>query len=215
VAEQVQEAAMLNNGQCCVAGTRTFVEASIYDKFVQLTKALAEKRKVGDPFDDKTKQGPQIDDTQTKKILDLIESGKKEGAKLVAGGKRVSGKGFFIEPTVFADVKDDMRIAKEEIFGPVQSILKFDTLDEAIKRANASDYGLGAGVFTSNVGKAMMLAQRLQTGTVWINCYFHITAQTPFGGVKESGHERELGPYGIDAFIEKKTITMAIPKKIS
>jgi len=211
----IQEAALVNHGQCCVAGTRTFVEASIYDKVVQLMKQLAEKRVVGDPFDDNTQQGPQIDATQTKKILELIESGKKEGAKLITGGKRLDRKGYYIEPTVFADVKDDMRIAKEEIFGPVQSLLKFDTLDEAIERANATDYGLGAGVFTSNAGKAMMIAQRLKAGTVWINTYLHLTPQTPFGGFKESGHDRELGPYGVETYLEKKTITMAIPKKIS
>jgi acyl-CoA reductase-like NAD-dependent aldehyde dehydrogenase len=211
----IQEAALVNHGQCCVAGTRTFVESTIYDKVVNLMKQLAEQKKVGDPFEEGTEQGPQIDATQTDKILELIESGKQEGARLITGGKRIDRKGYFIEPTVFADVKDDMRIAKEEIFGPVQSIFKFDTLEEAIERANATNYGLGAGVFTSNVGKAMMLAQRLQAGTVWINTYLHLSPHTPFGGFKESGHDRELGPYGIENYLEKKTITIAIPKKIS
>jgi acyl-CoA reductase-like NAD-dependent aldehyde dehydrogenase len=211
----LHEAVMINHGQCCVAGTRTFVEASIYDKVVQMMKKKAEERVVGDPFDDKTVQGPQIDATQTEKILELIESGKQEGATLVTGGKRLNRKGYFIEPTVFADVKDNMRIAKEEIFGPVQAIFKFHTLEEAIERANATNYGLGAGIFTSNVGKALMAAQRLQAGTVWVNTYLHVTSQTPFGGFKESGHGREIGLYGIEPFMEKKTITIAIPQKIS
>jgi acyl-CoA reductase-like NAD-dependent aldehyde dehydrogenase len=214
-AEIINEAAMANHGQCCVAATRTFVESSIYEKVVELMKEKAEKRVVGDPFDANTVQGPQIDATQTDKILDLIESGKQQGARLVTGGNRVDRKGYFIEPTVFADVTDDMRIAKEEIFGPVQSIFKFDTLDEAVERANATNYGLGAGVFTSNIGKAMMLTQRLNAGSVWVNTYLHVACQTPFGGYKESGHGRELGPYGIEPFLEKKTITVAIPKKIS
>jgi len=214
-AAAVQDAALFNHGQCCCAGTRTFVQAEIYDKFVALSKKLAEKRTVGDPFDDSTVQGPQIDNEQTSRILELIESGKSQGATLVTGGKRIDRQGFYVEPTVFADVTDDMRIAKEEIFGPVQSIFKFHTLEEAVRRANDTNYGLGSGIYTNNISNALMVAQQLQAGSVWINQYMPISAQTPFGGFKESGHERELGPYGIEPFLEKKTITVAIPKKIS
>jgi acyl-CoA reductase-like NAD-dependent aldehyde dehydrogenase len=208
--------ATFNKGECCVAATRTFVEEGIYEEFCKKSKQYAEKRVVGDPLDEKSQQGPQVDDIQTEKIMDLIESGKKEGAKLLTGGERITSmKGYFVQPTVFANVTDNMRIAKEEIFGPVQSILKFKTLDEAIARANDTKYGLGAGIFTGSPDKALVAAQRLKAGSVWVNTYMHVTVQTPFGGFKESGLGRELGPYGLDAYLEKKTITMAISKKVS
>jgi len=145
----------------------------------------------------------------------LIESGVKEGAKLEAGGKRFGEKGFFIEPTVFSGVKDDMKIAKEEIFGPVQSIIKFSTLEEAIKRANSTSYGLAAGIITKDINKALMFSQAVQAGSVWINCYDHTLAQTPFGGFKQSGHGRELGPEGVKEYLEIKTVTIALDQKNS
>lgn len=202
-----------NMGQCCCAGTRTFVQEGIYEKFVAKAKDLAEKRKVGNPYEETVVQGPQIDAEQTSKIMDLIESGKKEGARCVTGGKRVAGKGFFVEPTVFADVKDNMRIAKEEIFGPVQQILKFKDLDEVIDRCNDTSYGLGSGVITKNIDTALMFAQGVQAGSVWVNCYDATMVQTPFGGFKQSGHGRELGYAGIYEYVETKTITVKIPQK--
>lgn len=167
-AADIAHGAIFNNhGQNCCAGSRTFVQAGIYDKFVQKAKSLADARKVGDPFQDGIQQGPQIDEEQFKKILTLIDSGKKQGAKCVTGGDKWGNKGYFVQPTVFADVKDDMRIAKEEIFGPVQSIFKFDTLEEAITRANATTYGLAAGIITNDINKALKFAAHVQAGSVW------------------------------------------------
>ena len=140
------------------------------------------------------------------KILSYIDIGQKEGAKLLTGGKRHGTKGFFVEPTVFADVKDDMRIAKEEIFGPVMSILKFKTIDEVIKRANDSEYGLGAGVVTKNIENALKISNGLRAGTVYVNCYDVFDANTPFGGFKDSGIGRELGEYGLRNYCETKTV---------
>ena len=173
--------------------------------------ARAKKRTVGDPFDPKTEQGPQVDDAQFEKVMSYIESGKSEGAQLLAGGNRVGGRGFFIEPTVFADVKDDMKIAKEEIFGPVMSIMKFKDIDEVVDRSNRTEYGLAAAVWTKDVGKAHAVANKVRAGTVWINCYDVFDAAAPFGGFKQSGMGRELGEYGLQQYTEVKTVTMKLP----
>ncbi|VVC34894.1 Aldehyde/histidinol dehydrogenase,Aldehyde dehydrogenase N-terminal domain,Aldehyde dehydrogenase [Cinara cedri] len=202
-----------NMGQCCCAGSRTYVQDSIYDEFVEKSAKRAEKRVVGDQFDPKTHQGPQIDEEQMNKILSLIESGKKQGASLVSGGSRVGDKGYFIQPTVFADVKDDMKIAKEEIFGPVQQILKFSDFDEVISRANNSDYGLAAAVFSKNIDTVNKAIQSFRAGTVWVNCYNVLGVQTPFGGYKMSGHGRELGEYGLQSYTEVKTVIVSTPQK--
>lgn len=213
--EQSHFGLFFNQGQCCCAGSRIFVEEKAYKDFVECSVEKAKKRPVGDPFNADNEQGPQIDGDQTAKIMDLIESGKKEGAKLCTGGNRVGDKGFFIEPTVFADVQDNMRIAKEEIFGPVMQILKFKKLDEVIERANNSIYGLGAAVFTRDLEKAIYLSNSIQSGTVWINCYDVFSAGTPFGGYKMSGQGRELGEYGLQNYTEVKTVTIKIPQKNS
>jgi len=203
-----------NQGQCCCAASRTFVQAGIYDEFVSKAKALALKRRVGNPWEE-VEQGAQIDKESFDKVLEMIMSGKEEGARLVCGGDRVGDKGFFIQPTVFADVQDSMRIAQEEIFGPVQSIFKFDTMEDLIDRANKTTYGLAAGVLTKDIDKAAMFAQAIQAGSVWVNCYLANMPQTPFGGFKQSGYGRELGPEGILAYLENKTITIAVPQKNS
>ena len=208
-------AVFFNQGQCCCAGSRTFVHESIYDEFVKKSVERSRRRKVGNPMDDDCEQGPQVDQEQFDKIMDLIESGKKEGAKLECGGKRVGDTGFFIEPTVFSDVKDGMRIAKEEIFGPVMQIFKFKTIDEVIERANDTTYGLAAAVFTQNLDNALMVSQGIRAGTVWINCYDVFECQPPFGGFKMSGNGRELGEYGLQQYSEIKTITIKIPQKNS
>lgn len=140
------------------------------------------------------------------KILGYIDRGKKEGAKLLTGGNRKGDKGFFVEPTVFSDVKDDMVIAKEEIFGPVMSIMKFKTIDEVIERANNSNYGLGAGLVTSNMENAFKLAHSLRAGTVYVNCYDVFDPQTVFGGYKDSGIGRELGKNALNNYLETKTV---------
>jgi aldehyde dehydrogenase (NAD+) len=204
-------ALFFNQGQCCCAGSRLFVEAKAYDEFVEKSVARAKKRTVGDPFNPSTEQGPQVDDAQFEKVMGYIESGKKEGAALLAGGNRVGNRGFFVEPTVFADVKDDMAIAREEIFGPVMSILKFNDIDEVVERSNRSDYGLAAAVWTQDVGKAHAIANKVRAGTVWVNCYDVFDAAAPFGGFKQSGIGRELGEYGLQQYTEIKTVTMKLP----
>ncbi|XP_050403716.1 retinal dehydrogenase 2 isoform X2 [Patella vulgata] len=208
-------AVMENMGQCCVAGTRTFVHESIYDEFVKKSAAMASNRIVGDPFDEKTQNGPQIDDVQFEKILELIESGKKEGAKVECGGEKMGDKGYYIQPTVFSNVQDNMRIAKEEIFGPVQQILKFSDEDEVIERANNTQYGLGAAVFTNDINRALKFANSLQAGSVWINCNLAITPQAPFGGFKMSGIGREYSEYGLQEYLEVKNVVIKIPQKNS
>ncbi len=208
---QSQVGLYLNQGQCCIAGSRLFVHEKIYDEFVKRSVEVSKKRKVGDPFGADTDQGPQVDSEQFHKLMNYIDIGKKEGAKLLTGGKRVGNKGWFVEPTVFADVNDEMTIAKEEIFGPVMSILKFKTVDEVIQRANNSNYGLGAGLVTKDVQTAIKVSNALRAGTVYVNCYDVFDANTPFGGFKDSGVGRELGEYGLKNYLETKTVIMKRP----
>jgi aldehyde dehydrogenase (NAD+) len=203
-------ALFFNQGQCCCAGSRLFVEEKAYDQFVEKSVARAKKRTVGDPFDRATEQGPQVDDVQFEKVMSYIEAGKREGAALLCGGKRVGDRGYFIEPTVFADVKDTMKIAQEEIFGPVMSIIKFKDLDEVIERANKTIYGLAAAVWTRDITKAHAIANNVRAGTVWVNCYDVFDAAAPFGGFKQSGLGRELGEYGLQQYTEVKTVTVKL-----
>lgn len=209
------ESIFFNQGQCCCASSRVFVQSDIYDKFVAKSAELASKRVVGDPFDQKTEMGPQIDEKQYSKILSMIDSGKKEGAQLRSGGEKHGDVGYFIRPTVFSNVSDDMTIAREEIFGPVQSILKFDTFDEVIERANNSRYGLAAGVFTRDLEKATLFSQQIQAGSVWVNTFLHLTSQLPFGGFKQSGFGRENGEDGLHEYLEIKTVAISVPQKHS
>ncbi|XP_047318750.1 benzaldehyde dehydrogenase, mitochondrial [Impatiens glandulifera] len=203
-------ALFFNQGQCCCAGSRTFVHERVYDEFVEKAKARALKRAVGDPFKSGIEQGPQIDSDQFKKILKYINSGVESGATLQAGGDRLGSKGFYIQPTVFSDVKDDMLIAQDEIFGPVQSILKYKSTDEVIKRANNSQYGLAAGVFTQNLDNANRLMRALRVGTVWINCFDTFDAAIPFGGYKMSGIGREKGEYSLKNYLQVKAVVTAL-----
>lgn len=200
----------LNQGQCCIAGTRMFVEEKVYAEVVDKSTKLAKERKVGNPMEKDVRQGSQIDKAQFDKIMGLIGKGKSEGARLTTGGNRVGNKGYFIEPTVFADVKDEMSIAQEEIFGPVMSILPFKNLDEVVSRANGTAYGLGASIFTKDIAKAHYLANKIRAGTVYVNCYDVFDAATPFGGFKSSGLGRELGPEGLQAYLEPKTVIMKV-----
>ena len=197
-----------NQGQCCCAGSRLFVEEKVHDEFVEKLLQKAKAQKVGDPFDPETTQGPQVSQEQFDRIMGYIDAGKKEGAKLLAGGNRVGDKGYFIEPTVFADVKDDMKIAQEEIFGPVMNILKFKDVDEVIapRQPDASTaWPRRCGRATSS--KAHRLANGLRAGTVWVNCYDVFDAAAPFGGFKMSGIGRELGEYALQLYTEVKTVT--------
>jgi len=203
-------ALFFNQGQCCCAGSRLFVERKVYDEFVGRSVERAKRRTVGDPFDPKTEQGPQVDDAQFEKVMGYIDAGKREGAKMLCGGTRVGDRGYFIEPTVFADVKDNMKIAQEEIFGPVMSIIPFESIDDVVNRANNTLYGLAAAVWTKDVSKALAIANNVRAGTVWVNCYDVFDAAAPFGGFKQSGMGRELGEYGLQQYTEVKTVTVAL-----
>lgn len=204
-----------NQGQCCCAGSRIFVEGAVYDAFVERSVQLAQQRVLGDPFDASTTQGPQVDQDQLSKIMQLIESGKKEGARLHCGGAQHGSRGYFVQPTVFSDVKDGMRIAREEIFGPVMQILRFENVDELIERANSTEYGLAASLFTNDLEKALHFSSAIQAGTVWVNCYDILTAQVPFGGYKMSGIGRELGEYGLEAYTQVKSVVLKMGQKNS
>ncbi len=195
-----------NQGQCCCAGSRLFVEEKVHDQFVDKVLKKAKAQKVGDPFDPETTQGPQGSQEQFDRVMGFIESGKKEGAKLLIGGNRCGTKGYFIEPTVFDNVTDNMKIAKEEIFGPVMNILKFKDIAEVIQRGNQTCFGLAAAVWTRDISKAHRLANGLRAGTVWINCYDVFDAAAPFGGFKMSGFGRELGEYALELYTEVKTV---------
>ncbi|XP_039628637.1 aldehyde dehydrogenase family 1 member A3 isoform X1 [Polypterus senegalus] len=208
--DATQQGAFFNQGQCCTAASRIFVEECIYDEFIKRSVERAKRQVIGDPFDMKTAQGPQINQDQFDKIMELIDSGKREGAILEYGGSAIQDRGLFIQPTIFSGVGDHMRIAKEEIFGPVQCILKFKTQEEVIKRANNTEYGLVAAVFTKSMDKALSTASALQSGTVWVNCYNALHVQTPFGGYKMSGNGRELGDYALAEYCEVKTVTMKL-----
>jgi len=212
--EMAHFALFFNQGQCCCAGSRLMVQEGIYDKFVEKAAQRAKSRKVGNPFEC-VEQGPQVDEEQFHKVLGYITSGVAEGANLRAGGGKWGDKGYFVEPTVFSDVSDDMKICKEEIFGPVQVIQKFSTVDEVVDRANKNSYGLAAAVFTENLNTATYISNSLRAGTVWVNCYDALEAQAPFGGYKMSGIGRELGEYGLEAYTEVKTVTIAIEAKNS
>ena len=209
--QQAHLGIFFNHGQCCIAGSRLFVHEKIYDQFVEKSVKNAQKAVLGDSLNEHTTQGPQVSKEQQDKILDYITIGKKEGARLLTGGNRHGDKGYFVQPTVFADVTDDMTIAREEIFGPVMSILKFSDIDEVIHRANKSEYGLGAGVVTRNLNNAIHLVNGLRAGTVYVNCYDVFRSNLPFGGYKNSGLGRELGPKGLDNYLEDKTVIISRP----
>jgi len=199
-----------NQGQCCCAGSRVFVQEKIYDKFLDKITDMNKVRRLGDPLDPETEQGPQVDQAQFDKIMHYIDLGKQEGAQCMSGGKRFGERGYFIEPTLFADVNDEMSIAKDEIFGPVMSVLRFKDVDEIVARANNTCYGLAAAVWTRDVAKAHQLANKIRAGTVWINCYDVFDAGAPFGGFKMSGMGRELGEKGLEAYTETKTVTVSL-----
>jgi aldehyde dehydrogenase (NAD+) len=199
-----------HGGQCCTAGSRLFVEKSIKDEFVERLSEKARRRRLGDPLDPKTEQGPQVSQEQLDKILGYVKLGEKQGADLITGGDRHGRNGFFVEPTIFDNVKDDMAIARDEIFGPVVSVLPFKDFDEMIGRANRTFYGLAAGIWTKDLDKAHRYAAEVKAGTVWVNCYHVVEPMTPFGGFKMSGIGRENGDTVLEHYTEVKTVTIKL-----
>lgn len=199
-----------NQGQCCCAGSRLFVEEKIHAEFVARLVDKAKKQKLGDPFDLATTQGPQVSQEQLDRILGYVKSGQEAGAKLLCGGNRFGERGFFVEPTIFDHVRDDMAIAQEEIFGPVMSVLTFRDIEEVIARGNTTCYGLAAAVWTRDVSQAFRVANSLRAGTVWVNCFDVFDAAAPFGGFKQSGIGRELGEYALNLYSEIKTVTVSL-----
>jgi aldehyde dehydrogenase (NAD+) len=199
-----------HGGQCCTAGSRLFVESKIQHEFVERLAEKAKGRVIGDPLDAKTEQGPQVSQEQLDKILHYVKLGEKEGATLLTGGERVGTKGFFVQPTIFDNVKDTMAIARDEIFGPVVSILPFRGADEVIERANRTFYGLAAAIWTRDIDKAHLFAKKVKAGTIWVNCYHIVDTTTPFGGFKMSGQGRENGEAALEHYTELKTVTVKL-----
>jgi acyl-CoA reductase-like NAD-dependent aldehyde dehydrogenase len=204
----VAAGAFFNKGEVCVAGTRVYVESSVHDDLVHRLAQRAGKAKPGDTLDPKTRHGPQVSRKQRDAILRYIEGAKKEGADVAAGGKAdaLEGKGFWIQPTVMTGAHDAMTITREEVFGPVVTVMPFDSLDEVVARANATPYGLAAGIFTNDLKRAHRTARALRAGSVWINTYNVFDPAAPFGGMKMSGFGRDLGRDALEAFLETKTV---------
>jgi aldehyde dehydrogenase (NAD+) len=198
-----------NSGQICFAGTRVFVQRSIQSEFVERLSAYTETLKVGDPLAPQTTLGPLISSRQLDRVLGYVDKGTQEGARLAAGGKRLGGElasGYYLEPTVFSNVSNDMTIAREEIFGPVASVIPFDTVDEALGLANATEFGLASGVWSRNVNTVLKMAHGIQAGTVWVNCYGLVDPSVGFGGIKQSGYGWKGGQAQIDGFLYQKAV---------
>jgi aldehyde dehydrogenase (NAD+) len=198
-----------NKGEVCAAGSRLFIQENVHDAFVEKLLDRGKKLTVGDPLDPKTRFGPLCNSEQLDKVLSYIGSGKEQGAKVILGGERAkigAGKGYFVQPTIFDDVTNQMRIAREEIFGPVLSAIRFKDLDDLIVQANDTPYGLAAGVWTRDVKKAHYVAKKIKAGTVWINTYNMYDPASPFGGYKQSGFGRELGMHALESYTQVKSI---------
>jgi acyl-CoA reductase-like NAD-dependent aldehyde dehydrogenase len=201
-------------GQVCCAGTRLFVEQKMHDQFADQLAKFAGGMKQGDQFDPATRIGPLVSKEQLDRVTGYLEIGKKEGARAIVGGERNTAagleKGYFVKPTVFTGVRNDMKIAREEIFGPVVSMIPFKDENDAVLQGNQTTYGLAAGVWTRDVSKAHRVARALRAGTVWVNCYNVFDPAAPFGGYKESGYGRELGRYALDLYTQVKSVWMRI-----
>ncbi len=203
-------AIFFNHGQCCTAGSRLMVEHSIFDQVVEGVAAEAKKIRVGPGLNSDTDMGPLVSEEQLSRVCGYLESGFAEGARAAAGGKKVNGPGYFVQPTVLVDTQPNMKVCKEEIFGPVVTAIPFDDPEEILPTANDSIYGLAAGIWTRDIRKAHLLASRLRVGTVWINCYNVFDAALPFGGYKQSGWGREMGHEVLDLYTQVKSVCMAL-----
>lgn len=217
--EGVQMGILFNQGQVCSAGSRVFVQEDIYDRFIEDAVKRFDRVKVGMPWKEDTQMGAQISEGQLKKVLDYIEIGKREGAKVACGGTRIMEngleQGYFMHPTLLVDVKNDMRVAQEEIFGPVAVVIKFKTENEVIELANDSEYGLGGGVWTKDLNRAIRVARSVKTGRMWVNTYNSFPAGAPFGGYKESGIGRETHKVILDHYTQMKNIVINLSEKPS
>jgi len=203
-------AAFDNQGQSAAHSGRVYVQEDIHDEFVKRSVELARQRVIGNPFDTNVRHGPLVDEKALGRVISLIESAKKEGAKLENGGNRVGSSGFYLEPAILSNVRDDMKIASEEIRGPVLIILKFKSLEEVIKRANKSKYRMAAGILTANIDNALMFSKYMRHGSTWINTWDAVTPQTPFGGFRQSGRSKDLGYEALYAYLETKTVSMRL-----
>lgn len=203
-------ALFFNHGQCCCAGSRVFVHDSIHNEFVDKSIKAAEARKVGDPFGE-VDQGPQVDKIQFDKIMSYIAGAKNQGIDVATGGGRVGDKGYFVEPTIFVDVPDSATMQREEIFGPVMGIAKWNDEDDVLRRCNDSNFGLAAGIFSNDTNTINRATRKIRAGTVWVNCFNNFDAATPFGGYKDSGVGREKGVHAVENYLQTKTVIQALP----
>ncbi|KAG0697387.1 putative 1-pyrroline-5-carboxylate dehydrogenase [Suillus ampliporus] len=204
----------MNHGQACTAGSRIFVQAGIYDKFMKKFTEHTLALKVGDPFARDTYQGPQVSQTQFERIMGYIKSGKEEGATLHVGGERHGDQGYFIQPTIFTECKPSMKIVREEIFGPVAAVIKFTTEEEVVELANDTLFGLACSVFTKDIDRAIRVAHSMEAGTAWINCHNSTELSVPFGGFKQSGIGRELGEYALENYTNVKAVHINIGHRL-
>lgn len=202
-----------NSGEVCCAGSRVLIQSGVYDQVVKKLKEAADAIKCGDPFDPETFMGAQVSEVQLSKILQYIESGKEQGAKIITGGCRADGKGYFVKPTIFGDVAGHMKIVKEEIFGPVVTLIKFDTIDEAIELANNTEYGLAAGVHSRDVNKCIYVSSKIKAGTIWVNTYNDFHPMVPFGGFSASGIGREMGEEVFHEYTQTKAVRIRLNTK--
>jgi phenylacetaldehyde dehydrogenase len=205
--EGAANAIFFNHGQCCVAGSRLYVQQGRFDEVVDGVAEIAKSIKMGPGMEPGTQMGPLVSDEQFRRVTGFLESGQAEGATTLAGGGRFGDRGYFVEPTVLTNTRPEMKVVREEIFGPVLVASPFTDLDEIAAVANDSEYGLGAGIWTKDISKAHALAKKLRAGTVWINCYNVFDAALPFGGYKQSGWGREMGHEALHAYTEVKAVT--------
>ncbi|KAL0066661.1 hypothetical protein AAF712_006264, partial [Marasmius tenuissimus] len=205
-----------NMGQICTAGSRIFVQESIYDKFIEAFRSSAQTLHgaIGDPFAEETRHGPQVSQTQFDRVMGYIESAKTDGANILIGGDRHGSDGYFIQPTVVTECKPDMKLVREEIFGPVAAVIKFKSEEEVVEMANDTTYGLAAAVFTENNARAIRVAHALEAGSLFVNCYNWGDQAMPFGGYKQSGVGREMGEYSLETYTQVKGVHVNIGLKL-